>query len=93
MTASPAEVANDLMAQYRIRSKSHRHERELGEALRRCAEMIRDMLDGKRIDGRSYWAVHRRMGDLTYRYPSDLGVGLSIDRGLRTLTRLREAIV
>lgn len=89
MTATPAEIANDLMAHYRLRSKSHRNERQLGEDLRRCAEMIRDMLEGKRIDGRSYGAVHRRMVDLSLRYLGDLSVGLSIIRGLQALTTLR----
>ncbi len=89
MNATPAQVANDLMAHYRLRSKSHRHEQALGEDLRRCAEMIRDMLDGKRIDGRSYGEVHRRMIDLSLRYRGDLSVGLSIIRGLQTLTTLR----
>lgn len=89
MTATPAEIANDLMAHYRLRAKSHRNERHLGEDLRRCAEMIRSMLEGKRIDGRSYGAVHRRMMDLSFRYRSDLSVGLSIHRGLQALTSLR----
>lgn len=92
MTTSPAEIANDLLAHYRIRAKSHRNERQLGEDLRRCAEMIRDMLEGKRIDGRSYGAVYRRMMDLSQRYRGSSYLETSISRGLHALTTLRSEL-
>ncbi len=89
MTATPAQIANDLMAHYRLRAKGHKNERALGEDLYRCAQMILDMLSGQRIDGRSYHAVHRRMTDLSMRHRGDVSVGFSISRGLQALTTLR----
>lgn len=89
MTASPAQVANDLMAQYKVRCKSHRNEKAMGETLRRCAEMIREMLGGHKIDDGRFRAVHRQMTDLAFRYRNDFGVGMSIDRGVVALTTLR----
>jgi hypothetical protein len=85
MTATPAQVANDLTAQavYFARRDAH-----VERACRDAARMIRRHLLGEPVDGRSWGGLHRRLLDLTHRYRGT-AIGGSMERGLDTLFQLR----
>lgn len=92
MSATPAQVANDLNAQS---NHFDRSEPELAQACRDAARAIRGMLDEGKIDGRTYVGVHRRMLNFEM---SPLGrtgsqIAKSISRGRMTLEQLHGALV
>lgn len=88
MTAPPAEVANDLEAQAAFFRK---RDEDVSRLCRDSARLIREMLAGTRIDGRSWGGVHRRLLDRCSWKDSETQIGKSLRRGLATLTALREA--
>ncbi len=92
MTATPAQVANDLDAQAAF---FDRRESDLAAACRDCARTIRAMLNDGKIDGRSYSGVHTRMMNMQTRYRGrpDTQIAKSITRGLCTLQVLHGELV
>jgi hypothetical protein len=58
MTATPAQIANDMAAHATYWAKRDRHiERACSDA----ARQIRALLAGERVDGRSWGGLHRRL--------------------------------
>lgn len=92
MTATPAQVANDLDAQAAFFAK---READLAQACRDCARAIRAMLNDGKIDGRTYTGVHTRMMNMSLRYRGrpDTQISKSISRGLCTLQVLHGQLV
>lgn len=92
MTATPAQVANDLDAQARFFDK---RESNLAGACRNCALAIRAMLNDGKIDGRTYTGVHTRMMNMEARYRGrpDTQIYKSVTRGLCTLQVLHGQLV
>jgi len=92
MSASPAQVANDLDAQAAFFAK---READLTQACRDCARAIRTMLNDGKIDGRTYGGVYQRMlnMDLRYRNRAETQISKSIRRGLWTLTEMHGQLV
>lgn len=92
MTASPAQVANDLHAQAAF---FDRREADLAQACRDCARAILTILHDGRIDGRAYTGVHTRMMNMEVRYRGrpDTQIAKSISRGLRTLQAMHGQLV
>lgn len=88
MTATPAQVANDLILQAQYMGK---RDGDLGAACRDCAKLIRTYVAGQPVDGRSYYGVLRRLETQKDRYRHQLGsqIGKSLDRGIETLRTLR----
>lgn len=86
MTASPAQVANDLAAQARFWD---RRDDNVAQACRDCARVIRAMLAGDQIDGRTYFGLHRRLLNLeiTWRTENET-LWNSLTRGRQTLETL-----
>jgi hypothetical protein len=88
MSASPSEVANDLDAQaVYIRKR----DADLFHLCRDSARLIRQMLAGEKIDGRTWGGVHRRLCNRTIGRDVESQIGKSLARGLATLTALRAA--
>ena len=87
MTASPAEIANDLEAQAAFFRK---RDEDIALLCRDCARLIREMLAGERIDGRTYGGVHRRLLDRCAKRNVAPGtqIGKSLLRGLVELQAL-----
>ena len=92
MTATPAQVANDLDAQAAF---FDRRESGLAAACRDCARAIRAMLNDCKIDGRTYTGVHTRMMNMQTRYRGrpDTQIAKSISRGLCALQLLHGELV
>lgn len=90
MSASPAQVANDLDAQAAYFAKS---EADIARACRDAARMIRQFQRGEPVDGRTYYGLHKRLSDLDYRFRArpDTQIAKSIGRGLTTLEAVRKA--
>lgn len=86
MTATPAQVANDLAAQGRFWDRRDDH---VARACRDCARLIRARLAGEQIDGRTYFGLLRRLLDLetTWRGRNE-AIGNSLTRGRLTLEAL-----
>ena len=85
MTATPAQVANDLDAQAAFFAKS---EADLAQDLRDCARAIRAMLNDGKIDGRTYGLVHNRMLNIEgnyYRRSPHSQITKSVTRGRQML--------
>lgn len=84
MTATPAQVANDLDAQARFFAK---READLAQALWDCARLLRAYQHGDKVDGRTYAGVHHRMSTMETRYRgrSDTQIAKSLTRGRLTL--------
>lgn len=87
MSATPAQVANDLEAQA---AYFGRRDEPTATACRDCAQVIRALVTGQQVDAQTFGGLHRRMLDqeLRYRKQSQSQIGKSLDRGLRTLTDL-----
>ena len=88
MTATPAQIANDLEAQARFFAK---RDDRVARACRDAARMIRQHLAGEAVDGRTWGGLHTRLLDLTTlkgRY-ADTQIDTSMSRGLRCLYELR----
>lgn len=92
MTATPAQVANDLDAQAAFFAK---READLAQACRDSARAIRVMLTEGKIDGRTYGGVHQRMlnMELRYRGRPNTQIAKSITRGLCTLQVMHGELV
>lgn len=92
MTATPAQVANDLDAQARFFDK---RDADLSKTCRDCARLIRAMLNAGKIDGRTYSGVHTRMinMDVRYRGRPETQIAKSISRGLCTLQVMHGQLV
>lgn len=92
MTATPAQVANDLDAQAAFFAK---READLAAACRDCARAIRAMLNDGKIDGRTYGGVQQRMlnMDSRYRNRAETQIAKSISRGLSTLVKVHGQIM
>ena len=88
MTATPAEVANDLEAQAAFFRK---RDEDVSRLCRDSARLIREMLAGERIDGRTWGGVHRRLLDRCALRDGETQIGKSLARGLGVLTALRAA--
>lgn len=85
MSATPAQVANDLALQARDVAK---RDADVARACRDCARLIRAYLAGERVDGRTYSGVHQRMLNMDSRYTSETQIAKSVSRGLSTLQLL-----
>lgn len=92
MTATPAQVANDLMIQAQYFAKS---DAQVSQACRDCARLIRAFLAGEKVDGRTYCGVETRMCAMWQRYAKAPGtqIGKSVFRGLNTLQELHGQLV
>lgn len=86
MTASPAEVANDLEAQAAFLRK---RDDDAARLCRDSARLIRELLAGQTVDGRTWGGVHRRLLDRCARRDGDTQIGKSLHRGLAVLTEMR----
>lgn len=87
MTATPAQVANDLAIQGQYFAK---RDADLSRALTDCARLIRAFLAGDPVDGRAYVGVHARMLTMNSRYcGGQTQISKSVFRGLMTLTELK----
>ena len=88
MTASPAQIANDLEAQARFFAKRDDY---VARACQDAARMIRQNLAGQPVDGRTWGGLHQRLLTLTTRrglYPGTQ-IERSLDRGLQCLMAFR----
>lgn len=88
LTASPAQVANDLAAQADFYA---RRDNRIADACRDCARIIRALLAKELVDGRTYSGLYGRLLDLTlqHRNRAETQIATSLHRGLVTLTTLR----
>lgn len=88
MTATPAQVANDLEAQATFWRK---RDDDIAKACLDAAHMIRLLLARRPVDGRSWTGLHRRLLNLMSFGPHDArsGANRSLQRGLDTLTAMR----
>lgn len=88
MTATPAQVANDLVLQAQYMGK---RDGDVASACRDCAKLIRAYLGGQPVDGRTYYGVMTRLKAQHDRYRNrlDSQIGKSLDRGLEALRTLR----
>ena len=91
MTASPAQVANDLAAQARFWDGRDRH---VENVCRDAADAIRKMLAGEQLDGRTWHGLHRRLLDQEARFRSSASTTIwrSLTRGRLTLEALRNGV-
>lgn len=88
MTATPAQIANDLEAQGRFFAK---RDDRVERACRDAARMIRRHLANEAVDGRTWGGLHTRLMELTSgtgRY-SGTQIHKSLSRGLQCLYELR----
>lgn len=90
MTATPAQIANDLEAQASYFAK---RDDRVARACRDAARMIRQLLAGEPVDGRTWGGLHTRLMDLTSRTGCYAGTQIdkSMSRGLQCLYELRAA--
>lgn len=85
--ASPAEIANDLAAQAAFWD---RRDRDVAAVCRDAARLIRAMLAGQPVDGRTYAGVQARLLSNGARYGrSHETIGRSLSRASASLTELR----
>lgn len=85
--ASPAEVANDMIAQAVF---WERRDKRIARTCRDAARMIRVYLAGEPVDGRTWGGLHTRLLDLSGRTPyGDSRIADSLGRALQTLYVLR----
>lgn len=88
MSATPAQMANDLAAQAKYWDG---RDDDVSRACHQCARLIRAMLTGDPVEGRTYGGLHGRLLDLeiTWRERSDTTIWNSLTRGRLTLEALR----
>ena len=88
MSATPAQIANDLDAQGRFFAK---RDDRVERACRDAARMIRRHLANEPVDGRTWGGLHTRLMDLTSRNSRYAGTQIdkSLSRGLQCLYELR----
>ena len=87
MTATPAQVANDLAAQG---TYFQRRDDDVSRACRDAARMIRALLAGETVDGRTYAGLQTRLIRLTLKYgcKPESQIAKSLSRGLAILPHL-----
>ncbi len=87
MSATPAQVANDLAAQAKYWD---RRDDAVSRACRDCARVIRSLLAGNPVDGCTYHGLYGRLLNLeiTWRGRND-ALENSLTRGRLTLEALR----
>lgn len=83
--ATNAQIANDLAAQAKY---WERRDENIARLCRDCARLIRKMLEGQPVDGRTYYGVQRRLMS-GYQTRVEAGIGRSLSRALDALTELR----
>lgn len=88
MTATPAQVANDLDAQAAF---FNRRLPEVASACRDCARLIRTMLRDEKVDGRTYGGVQVRLLNAISQtgVQPQTQIAKSLERGLRTMQHMR----
>lgn len=88
MSATPAQIANDLEAQARFFAK---RDDRVARACRDAARMIRRLLVNEQVDGRTWGGLHTRLLDLTTTKGRYAGtqIDTSMSRGLQCLYQLR----
>lgn len=88
MTATPAQIANDLEAQARFFAKRDDY---VARACQDAALMIRRHIAGEAVDGRTWGGLHQRLLSLTQRRGLHAGtqVERSLDRGLQCIMAFR----
>lgn len=88
MSATPAQIANDLAAQAAF---FDRRDDRVAKACRDAARMIRQHLAGEAIDGRTWGGLHTRLLDLTGKGDRYNGTQIerSMSRGLQCLMAFR----
>lgn len=86
--ASHAEIANDLAAQASFWT---RRDDDVARLCRDSARLIRALLDGQAVDGRTYAGVHARLLSRIDRYRgrTETAIARSLARGLVAMTELR----
>lgn len=89
MPATPAQVANDLEAQAGYFRK---RDQFIADACQDSARMIRKIIAGEPVDGRTWAGLHTRLLNFTAsgRGRADTQIAKSLRRGLATLTALRK---
>lgn len=92
MTATPAQVANDLVLQAEYVAK---RDAQAASACRDCARMIRAFLAGEKVDRLDHGDVHLRLTHQLDRFRNrhDTQIGKSLRRGLATLQLLHGQLV
>ena len=90
MTATPAQIPNDLEAQAAFFAK---RDDRVARACRDAARMIRQLLAGEMVDGRTWGGLHARRTDPTVgsRRYAGTQIDKSMNRGLQCLYELRAA--
>jgi hypothetical protein len=91
MTATPAQVANDLAAQGRWWDK---RDRDVAHACEDGARLIRRLMAGEHVDGRTFYGIKGRMERLEQAYAKRQVVNNpshSLWRGLRRIEELSRA--
>jgi len=88
--ATPAQVANDMIAQARY---FQGRDKKIFRACIDAARVIRLYLDGQKVDGRTYGGLHHRLVDLEIGSRArHFGVQSNLTRARMTLEHLhREA--
>lgn len=91
MTATPAQVANDLEAQANYWLG---RDKEVSRTCRDAARVIRQRLGSERVDGHTWGGLHRRLMDLdlSLRRKPGSQIGKSVSRGLQTLYTLNAQV-
>lgn len=84
--ATHAQVANDLFAQGAYFGRS---DRDIERLCSDAAHLIRSMLAGEAVDGRTYNGVHTRLVSRVARCPTESQIERSLSRGLRSLQELQ----
>lgn len=89
MTATPAQIANDLAAQAQFWQRRDDH---AARACRDCSRLIRAMIAGEAVDGRTYHGLYGRLMNLETTWRSrDDRLWNSLARGRLTLETLKRA--
>lgn len=84
--ATHAQVANDLIAQA---AYFDRRDRDIERLCSDAAHLIRRLLAGEAVDGRTITGVVLRLNDRWKKFPADSQISKSMFRGLSTLNELR----
>ena len=89
MTATPAQVLNDMRAQARFYERRDKH---LHAICSDAASVIGDLLEGKLVDGRRWGGLHGRLLRVEMSRRSQ-PIGWNIPRARLTLEALRRGEV
>ena len=87
--ATPAQIANDMAAHAQYWAK---RDKNIERACRDAARVIRALLAGEQVDGRTYYGVQKRLMDRA-RWQGDYAVAIGgypdFDRARICMERLR----